>query len=464
MHAVRQTGFGAVDPGEVDVSESGGPPLLTQRRPFAALLLLVAVVWGCSIYANLSFAITNKADYRYLPPFKRNVNGNHNGHLGAEYFNIAKALHKGEGFANPFARNTGPTAWMPPVLPGILAGLLWVCDGDRDTVMAIVIFLQVLVLIGTGVLILALAARTTRRVGPLAALAVFVTWMVCDYRMWFQMTHDGWIVLLALDLLLAGLCWGRPLRRWFTAAGWGVLGGLCMLTTPIAALVWGGMTVAVGIRGRAWRRLAVAGLAVAVTLVPWTVRNYLVFGRVIPVKSNLAYELYQSQCLQPDGLLQNATFAGHPYGGQRAEGREYDTLGETAFLDHKREQFIDAVWTNPTEFLDRAADRFLGTTLWYIPTDRNAEAKRPWVLGLTRLAFPVPFLGLLVLLGTSFRERLHWAQWSAVGVYLLYLLPYIGASYYERYGVPLLGVKVLLVIWALDRLLTIRSYFGAFSR
>jgi len=415
------------------VSESGGFSLLTQRRPFVALLL--------------------------LPPFKRNVNLNRNNHLGAEYINIATALYQGEGFANPFVRKTGPTAWMPPVLPAILAGLLWVGDGDRDTVMAIVIFLQVLVLIGTGVLILTLVGQTTRRVGPLVALAVFVIWLLCDFRMWFQVTHDSWIVLLTLDLLLIGLSWGRPLRRWFTATGWGVFGGLCILTTPIAALVWGGMTLAVGIRERAWTRLAVAGLAAVVTLTPWTVRNYLVFDRVIPVKSNLAYELYQSQCLQPDGLLQNATFAtNHPYGGHRSEGREYDTLGEMAFLDHKREQFIQAAWTNPTDFLDRATDRFLGATLWYIPTDRTSEAKRPWVLGLTRLAFPVPFLGLLVLLGTSFRERLHWAQGSVIGVYLLYLFPYIGASYYERYGVPLLGVKVLLVTWAVGRLLAFRPW------
>ena len=412
---------------------AGSPPLPAPRRFFTAVLLLLVVVWGCSIYANLSFVITRKADYRYLPPFKRSVNVNRNNHLGAEYINIATALYQGEGFANPFVRKTGPTAWMPPVLPAVLAGLLWLADGDRDIVMAAVIFLQVFVLIGTGVLILLLARRTTRRVGPLAALAVFVIWLLCDFRLWFQTTHDGWIVLLVLDLLLAGLCWGRPLRRWSTAAGWGVLGGLCMLTTPIAILVWGGMTLAVAVRERAWTRLVAAGLAVAVTLAPWTVRNYLVLGRVIPVKSNLAYELYQSQCLQPDGLLQNATFAGnHPYGRDRREGQEYDRLGEAAFLDRKREQFIEAVRANPSEFLDRAVDRFLGTTLWYIPADRLSEAKRPWALGLTRLAFPVPFLGLLVLLSTAFRQRLCGAQWSAVGVYLLYLLPYIAASYYER--------------------------------
>jgi hypothetical protein len=43
-------------------------------------------------------------------------------------------------------------------------------------------------------------------------------------------------------------------------------------------------------------------------------------------------------------------------------------------------------------------------------------------------------------------------RWTVIGVYVLYLLPYIGASYYDRYALPLIGVKVLLVIWAVDRL------------
>ena len=42
-----------------------------------------------------------------------------------------------------------------------------------------------------------------------------------------------------------------------------------------------------------------------------------------------------------------------------------------------------------------------------------------------------------------------------MGAYALYLGPYIGVSYYERYAMPLLAVKCLLVIWAADRLLAL---------
>src|SRR4051794_14231964 len=103
--------------------EQTQPPI--RWTAFVAVFLLIAFVYGCSIYANLSFVVTNKANYKYFPPFKQYVNANMNQHLGAEYINIAEAMVAGKGFANPFKDDTGPTAWMPPVLPTILAALLW---------------------------------------------------------------------------------------------------------------------------------------------------------------------------------------------------------------------------------------------------------------------------------------------------------------------------------------------------
>ena len=435
-------------PNEADMLDRPRP------SPVAPALALTAAVLACSVYANLSFAVTDKAAYRFFPPFERSVNANDNGHLGAEYFSIARSLVAGKGYADPFHEPTGPTAWMPPVLPTILAGLLWACDGNKHAVMAVVVVLQVAVLVGTGLLVLALASRTCARVGAWVAAGTFLAAVLCDFHLCFQFTHDCWLVLLALDLLIAGLCWSRPLRRWTAAAGWGLFGGLCALLNPIIALAWGALSLVVCARDRAWSRFGLAVLAAALAVTPWTVRNYLVFGRLIPVKPNLAYELYQSQCLQPDGLIQSSTFRSHPIGATNREGREYQALGETAYLDRKREQFLRAAGADPLDFLDRAACRFLGATLWYVPFDRTDRTRRPWAFRLGRLVHPLPFLAALVLLFTVLREPLAWPQQVVVGVYLLYLLPYVAIGYYDRYGMPLLGAKVLLVVWAADRLLS----------
>jgi prepilin-type N-terminal cleavage/methylation domain-containing protein/prepilin-type processing-associated H-X9-DG protein len=438
------------------MTEQPTTPPATPVRASALIgpVLLILAVAGCAIWVNLAFAVKNTASYRYFPPFKPHVNANNNVHLGAEYFSIARSMRRGQGFSSPFQEQTGPTAWMPPALPAILYGLLWACDDNKDAVMAVVIFFQAMVLIATGLIVIALAGGVRWWVGVIAAVVYFGT-LIGNFHQCFQITHDCWLILLALDLFLAAACWGAPLRRRLTAAGWGVFGGILALISPMVALVWGAFSLVTAVRQRAWWPFAVAVVAAGLVLTPWAVRNYLVFGRWVPVKSNLAYELYQSQCLQKDGLIQNKTFSSHPYGAAGRERQEYKALGEMTFLDHKREQFWQAVRADPLDFLDRVACRFLGTTLWYEPFDRQEESRRPWVMWGSRLTFPLPFLGFLALAITAGWRPLTRVHWIVLGAYWIYLLPYIGASYYERYGIPLVGVKALLVMFGGARLLSL---------
>jgi hypothetical protein len=380
-----------------------------------------------------------------------------NGHLGAEYFNIAESLTRGRGFADPFREPTGPTAWMPPALPFIQAGLLWACDGDRAGLMAIVVFLQVNALLGTGLLVLLLAGSSGMRLGAGIGTAAFIVGLVCHFNLCFQFTHDCWLVLLAMDVLIAGICWLRPLECCTYAAAWGLFGGFCALINPVVGLIWAVLASLTGFRQRAWFNLATALLVAGFTLAPWTIRNYLVFGHLIPVKSNLGYELYQSQCLQPDGLLRFATFDLHPSKYAGPERDDYKAVGEMAYMERKRQQFCEAVWANPQDFVRRIGERLLGATVWYEPFQRSEVAKRPWVFLLSRWIHPLPFLGLLALLLTAAWKRIDRVQWNVIAIYCLYLLPYIAVSYYDRYGVPLLGVKVLFVIWGADRLVLTKS-------
>ena len=424
-----------------------------RRFPFAATAILVVGVYACALYANLSFAVKDRADYRFFPPFQRGVNANWNRDLGAEYFSIARSLAAGDGFGSPFHEKTGPTAWMPPILPALLASLLWAFDGDRDQVMLAVIFIQVHVLIGTGLLVVLLVRKTTPRVGTVFPAVVFLLALLLDFRLWFQHNHDCWLVLLSIDILIAWLCWFDPLGRWSTTPLWGLFGGICALINPIVALTWGVLSLPAARRSAAWSRLGVAVLVAGLTLAPWTMRNYWVFGCWIPVKSNLAFELYQSQCLPGDGLLQNTTFGAHPIMGANRERRAYKALGEIVYVEKKSELFWRAMQTDPIDFLDRVAGRFFGVTLWYVPLNRAELANPSWGLWITRLTYPLAFLALVFLVATSLWRPLGWAQWIVIGVYLLYLAPYIVISYYERYSLPVVGVKVLLIVWAVERLL-----------
>src|SRR5438105_1863201 len=91
--------------GDMSKQPTAAPAGPAKGFPFLAASVLTAAVFGCSIYANLAFVVTNSANYRYFPPFKPYVNANMSRHLGAEYFNIAQSMVAGEGFANPFGEH-----------------------------------------------------------------------------------------------------------------------------------------------------------------------------------------------------------------------------------------------------------------------------------------------------------------------------------------------------------------------
>jgi hypothetical protein len=57
-------------------------------------------------------------------------------------------------------------------------------------------------------------------------------------------------------------------------------------------------------------------------VLPWTIRNLVVMGGWMPIKSNGMFELWQSQCLDDDGLLDWQTTAQHPWpsNGKLREG------------------------------------------------------------------------------------------------------------------------------------------------
>ena len=370
----------------------------------------------------------------------------------AQNLNVAKSLTNGEGYANPFEEKTGPTAWMPPILSTLLAGLIWLCEDDVNALQWIVVGIQVHVMLLTGWLVVALARKTTaagdrvvhggRGLLPRSALAVSPL-LPGDARLLARLARHGRVCLRPL---LASAARVEPFRRPL-----GTLRGHVLADQPDRRL-----RVDDDVRDhrdpqRRWKPIAIALLIATLVHAPWTIRNFLLFGRIIPIKSNLAYELYQSQCLQKDGLLQGKTFGTHPYAHPNKARREYKQKGEMEFLDEKRQLFYDAVLADPLDFCDRVVSRFLGCLVWYQPFDIHFERSHPWVTWLNRVLHPLPLLAILVLAYSEFWRPLHPAMWAVIGIFLLYQIPYVIISYYERYAIPALGTKAILTFWLIDR-------------
>jgi hypothetical protein len=76
---------------------------------------------------------------------------------------VACALYDRPGAGG--GRGLRPSLPLPDRPHGLAAALLWLSDGSRSVVATVIVGLNVLVLIGTGLLVLALARRTTVRAG-----------------------------------------------------------------------------------------------------------------------------------------------------------------------------------------------------------------------------------------------------------------------------------------------------------
>jgi hypothetical protein len=119
---------------------------------------------------------------------------------------------------------------------------------------------------------------------------------------------------------------------------------------------------------RAWRegrlqlsRPAMAAVLAVLCCIPWTVRNYAVFHRFIPFRSNLGYELYIGNNENYDerrrGLPALIT--------QDMETLRYLRMGETAFMDEEKRKALKFIAAHPRVELElfgkRIVDFWMGT-------------------------------------------------------------------------------------------------------
>lgn len=430
------------------VNESSGSQVevaaeaMPSTRPYlVALLLLSTLILSFSIWANMSWEVQNPQYFQYFPPFRAGIDRNMNKHLGAEYLCIAQAIVKGRGFADPFHVESGPTAWMPPMLCLIEAFFLWLFRGDLELVMVAMVILQNAALITTTWLMLVICGVSSR----LWIGVVIICQLVLQFHYSFQMTHDCGFLMLVLDGVIAGLCFAKPFSSYSRALLWGAFGGFAALSSPIVGFVWfvSSMIFSAGNR----LRFAAALGVLALVLTPWIARNYMIFGKFIPVKSNLAYELYQTQCLQGPGIINPAVFSTHPWAQQNDARRDYCLQGEMVFLEGKRQLFMDSVRSKPGEFLRKVSERFWGVMLIYVPEDDQDENAFPLLKVGKALFYALPFISWCILFFKYWRYGLSLFEKVVFWVYILYFIPYILISYYSRYEYPAHAVKWILIVW-----------------
>ncbi|MFZ5892348.1 MAG: hypothetical protein ACOY0T_14915 [Myxococcota bacterium] len=371
-------------------------------------------------------------------------------HLGAEYYNIALSISDGRGFSDPFGEPTGPTAWMPPLYPYLLAALLRVA-GDKHAVATAILVLMNATIVVVGVTLRYIIQCSARRLAPAFGIGFFALWVGVFHYWYLALTSDVWLLLLVTNFLV--LLVFRYVRGRFDVWGWGLVGGVASLVSPALAASWGALSAWGFFRDAAQRRrwLLAGALALAMA-VPWAVRNAAVMGSFVPVKSNAGYEMYQGNCVDTDGIYSIESMMKHPFNDMVLRS-EYGRLGELEYVRRYRERFARCVSSDPGAFLSKLGNRLLAASVQYVPLSSTQHG--PFELWMLRLVYPLPFIALLLGL---LRRGCHTLLLRALLLlHAVYLLPYAAIAIYIRYLLPMTPALCLFVYLSVDQLLERRS-------
>jgi hypothetical protein len=378
-------------------------------------------------------------------------------HHGAEYYCISDAILNGRGFSDPFRQQTGPTAWMPPVMPYAMAAFRYVIPSSSYLTYAMV-FLQA---IGVWLAVwIAISEGTRLRVPLWFSIPCTFIFLSTNFYQLFQMTHDTGLLLVVVGLMWISLGrWHASVSQW-SAVRWGLWGGLITLCSPILGGAWvvATTTLPFGIRfleamrsKPLWIAFAVWGL----TISPWMIRNRLVLGDWFFIKPNGMYEVWQSQCNDDDGVLDSKSTSGHPYASPSGEQMaRYVKIGEMPFIREKGELAKSSIRENPLGFLERILHRAEAALIYYRSFSVMDEYfGGGWPVFFTRLVHPTPVLALMIVLAMTHPPIDRSVQKTAL-LFGLLLAPYILISYYDRYGAITIGLKILSVIYAVAAIKT----------
>jgi len=284
--------------------------------------------------------------------------------------NIAYSLAQGKGFSALFRADTGPTAWLAPVYPLLVAGIFKIFGSFTTRAFFAAVFLNILFSSTTCVPIF----FAGKRIGGLAVASV-AAWLWALFPNAI-MVPFAWIwdtslsALLAATILWATLALAKSdlVLDW---CGYGALWGFALMTNPaLGALLpfllgWLACPGRLAYPGRLphrdlgerhlrWKHVALAAGVTILCCVPWTIRNYTAFHRFIPLRSNLPFELW---------LGNNDIFDEHARNGRKVitrteETRSYAQLGETAYMQEKWQLATSFMRSHPVLELRLAGRKF----------------------------------------------------------------------------------------------------------
>ena len=379
--------------------------------------------------------------------------------LYREYVLVGQRLLEHGVFDTPllvhFVQPT-PSAVLPPVYAGIVAaayGLFGIESWSATTA------LQLINVLATAALV-PLAYDTARRLGGRrAAWAAALLTTFDPAQVYFaSFIWDTGLFALAVGAIL----WHTVRRAGPTARGWtcfayGLALGALALLNPALTIAYPVLVLWLLMRGGRppWltlvRRIGLVIAGWCLVIAPWTIRNALVFDRLIYIRNGLGLELRLGACPEADDSVSDVYNAQYPM-RNRGEEERLRRAGELAYMQRCRQLACDAIQADPGRWLglcgQRLCDFWAGTLFSQVgPGDSPLPRAR------LRLAVTILYAGqTLLMLAALFLPRGRRRDAVAlVVIALLFSLTYCVTHVSIRYRAPIQPVILTAAALALGR-------------
>jgi hypothetical protein len=370
--------------------------------------------------------------------------------FGAETGRVARAIALGQGFSSPLHGETGPTAWLMPVYPYLLAGIFKVFGIYSVASAVVVVSLNC---VFSGLTCLPIYHFGRRTLGEGVALGAAWAWA---FYYWSIHVATQWIWDTSLYVLVVALVLQctleiprqERLSRW---VGYALLCGFAVMVNTSLALTLPFLGLWICLR-RAQRPgwhapVSVAAAVFLASLLPWFVHNYVAFGQSVFPRSNLGLELYLGNAPNPENDIFGSTL--HP-SANAAEFEQYQKLGELGYMAAKKRQAIEAIQADPGEFARRTFWRVVN---WWLGPWENLMSN--WMQGrrgIPRRPLVTLLVGVLGLAGfwLAWRDRREAFAVYAIVLFFFPLVYYITQAN-ARYRLAVDPLLILLAVYAVVR-------------
>jgi len=345
---------------------------------------------------------------------------------------MATSLVQTGQLADPYILPTGPSAHLPPILPGLLA-LIWYLFGMGLTAG----YAAWLFRIASCSAMYAMLPWFAHRLGVGGQAGVLAGVAGAFVALWPG--HGEALTAIVLGLLLIAF-----LRRWTSSLGspvssfpLGLASGVAFHLQPaLLPVVLGCLAFELwwSRNRRKWAHALMMTLGVVLACLPWGWRNYATFHEIFFIRSNLGLELrmaYHPDAAAAMEVMDARQEHRHPR-THREEARKVQELGETEYMRQAKHEALAWIREHPTEFCRLTVSRVIH--FWCGPLHRPATA-----LGISLLT-------VLAILGA--RRIMSALTIPQRAVFLIplatYPLIYYLVMYMPRYRIPLDWILLML--------------------